>query len=192
MRRWLTLIGSACVLNGAMVAQVMTPCRTGAQPTKHTNFPEIRDFKSLRMNLDRTGCFGTCPQYSIEVRGDGDVTYDGSWYAKYCGQWRGTIPVSSVRELVAQFRATDYFRLNREYLVDGTDLPTYTTAIAFDNIGKCIADYGGNLVGMPASVRKLEDAIDRLAGPEHWTTRKQIPSKNAEDCRGPFPEEQAR
>ena len=51
MRRWLRLIGSACVLNGAMAAQVTTPCRTGAQPIKHTDFPEIRDFKSLRMNL---------------------------------------------------------------------------------------------------------------------------------------------
>ena len=192
MRRLLTLIGSTCVLNGAILAQMMTSCRAGAQPTPHTDFPEIRDFKSLRFDLDRTGCFGTCPQYSIEVRGDGSVTYYGSWYAEYCGQWRGTIPESSVRELVSQFRAADYFRLNREYSVNATDLPTYTTAIAFDNIAKCVADYGGNLVGMPASVRELENAIDRLAGPEHWTTRKHIPSKNAEDCRGPFPEKPAR
>jgi Domain of unknown function (DUF6438) len=192
MRLRLKLIGGACVLNGAIVAQMITPCRTGAQPTPRSDFPEIHDFKSLNIALDRTGCFGTCPQYSIEVRGDGAVSYYGSWYAKYCGQWQGTIPESSVRELVSEFRAVDYFRLNREYPSGGPDLPTYTTAIAFDNVSKCVADYGGNLVGMPASVRKLEDAIDRLAGPEHWTTRKHDPSKSAQDCRGPFPGQPAR
>jgi hypothetical protein len=192
MRRWLMMMGSACVLKGAIMAQMITPCRAGAQPTQHTDFPEIHDFNSLRINLDRTGCFGTCPQYSLEVRGDGSVTYDGSWYAKYCGQWWGTIPESSVRELVSQFRAANYFRLNREYSVKGTDLPTYTTAIAFDNVAKCVADYGGTLVGMPADVRKLEDAIDRLAGPEHWTTHEHVPSKNAENCHGPFSKRPAR
>jgi hypothetical protein len=192
MRRLLNLIASTCVLNGAIVAQMITPCRTGAQPTPHSDFPEIHDFKSLHINLDRTGCFGTCQQYSIEVRGDGSVTYYGSWYAEYCGQWRGTIPESSVRELVSQFRAADYFRLNYEYSFDGTDLPTYTTAIAFDNVSKCVADYGGNHVGMPASVHKLEDAIDRLAGPEHWMTRKHDPSKSAQDCRGAFPGQRVR
>jgi hypothetical protein len=177
MRRLLTLIGCTCVLSGSITAQMITPCRAGAHPAPHIEFPEIHDFNSLRINLERTGCFGTCPQYSIEVSGDGFVTYDGSWYAKYCGQWRGTIPESSVRELISQFRAADYFRLNREYSINATDLPTYTTAIAFDNVAKCVADYGGNLVDMPASVRKLEDAIDRVAGPEHWTTREHIPPK---------------
>jgi hypothetical protein len=187
MRHLLMLIGSTCVLSGAILGQMITSCRAGEHPAPHSDFPEIHDFQSLRIDLDRTGCFGTCPQYSIEVRGDGTVAYNGSWYAKYCGLWRGTIPESSVRELVEQFRGADYFRLNREYSVNGTDLPTYTTAIAFDNIAKCVADYGGTLVGMPARVRTLENAIDRLAGPEHWTTREHIPSDTADDCRGPFP-----
>lgn|SRR5215813_2081540 len=39
------------------------------RPAKHVAFPKIRDWNSLRITLQRSGCFGTCPAYSIHVHG---------------------------------------------------------------------------------------------------------------------------
>ncbi len=36
-------------------------------------FPEIHNWDSLRIGLRRTGCYGFCAAYSVEVRGNGLV-----------------------------------------------------------------------------------------------------------------------
>jgi hypothetical protein len=144
------------------------------RPNDSLPMPEIRDWNSLRMTLSRTGCFGSCPQYDLVVHGSGAVEYTGEMYVKYCGEWRGTIALSSVHELVGEFRAADYFTLYPEYTWGATDLPTFTTSISFDNVHKKVTDYGGQEVGMPESVHHLENTIDRLAGPGQWVTRKKV------------------
>jgi len=50
-----------------------------------------------------------------------------------------------------------------------TDLPTYTTSISIDGKTKEVVDYAGQQVGMPETVSKLEETIDRLSGVERWT-----------------------
>src|SRR5579862_7369993 len=44
-------------------------------PTVHRPFPEVQDWSSLRVRLKREGCFGDCPIYGLEIRGDGIVRY---------------------------------------------------------------------------------------------------------------------
>jgi hypothetical protein len=149
--------------------------------------PEVRDWNSLRITLSRTACLGTCPQYDLVVRGNGTVDYTGDLYTKYCGEWHGTIPLSSVRELVGEFRATDFFALYPEYTQGATDLPTFTTSISFDNVHRKVVDYGGEEVGMPDSVHQLENAIDRLAGPEHWIARRKMHSGVDTSCDSQVP-----
>ena len=33
------------------------------KPGPHVDFPEVKNWKSLVMSLERTGCFGSCPSY---------------------------------------------------------------------------------------------------------------------------------
>lgn len=35
------------------------------------------DLKTLTIQLERTGCYGTCPAYSVTIHGDGRVEYNG-------------------------------------------------------------------------------------------------------------------
>ena len=35
------------------------------------------DLATLTIQLERTGCFGSCPAYSITMHGDGRVEYSG-------------------------------------------------------------------------------------------------------------------
>lgn len=131
-------------------------------------FPEIKDWKSLRIRLKRTLCYGPCPAYSVEVSGDGSVDFDGVSNVFIVGHYQARISDEAVRELVAAFRRANYFSLKDRYAAPITDNPTYTISIQFDGITKSVTDYAGVLVGMPEVVEDLESTIDRIAGTEKW------------------------
>ena len=131
-------------------------------------FPEIKDWNSLRMTLSRTTCFGSCPGYSVEVRGDGTVTYHGKMFVLITGEHHSRISKKRVEELFANFREADYFSLKDQYRAGITDNPTETTFIEFDGRKKQVIDYVGRYVGMPDVVGELEQAFDQLAGTDKW------------------------
>lgn len=135
----------------------------------HVNFPQVKQWNSLVMTLERSGCFGTCAAYRIEVHGDGTVLYEGRNFVAVMGKHRATIAKSSVEAIVDAFRNADYFSLREKYEAGITDNPTYRTSIAFDGHSKQVIDYVGGMVGMPESVTQLEKAIDQLSESERWT-----------------------
>ncbi|HMD99536.1 MAG TPA: DUF6438 domain-containing protein [Terriglobia bacterium] len=139
------------------------------QPLQHIPFPVVQDWKSVRMTLERTGCFGSCPAYKVEVHGDGTVLYEGRDFVAIKGQHRGSVPPETVHELVNKFRQADYYSLSDGYVWSATDLPTFRTSIEIDGKSKKVTDYAGEHVGMPLAVRELERAIDELTGTERWT-----------------------
>lgn len=140
----------------------------GRRPAEHIEFPPIKEWSSLRMSLRRTVCFGTCPSYSLTVLGNGSVIYHGDGFVHYCGDYRGNVSRQVVHQLVDVFRKADYFRLFSRYVATATDLPAYTTSIAFDDKAMSVTDYWGTRVGMPDVVTEVENTIDRLAGPSVW------------------------
>lgn len=131
-------------------------------------FPEVRDWKSVRITLDRAMCLGACPSYVVQISGDGAVLFQGRACVGTKGEQRAQIPEAAVKELVAKFRAADYFSLRDSYAAQITDNPTYTTSISFDGRKKIVSDYVGSSVGMPHAVTGLEDAIDAAAGTKRW------------------------
>jgi hypothetical protein len=134
-----------------------------------SGFPPVKDWNSVVVTLERTGCLGSCPSYRIEVHGDGTVLYDGGLFVAVTGKHRGTIPNSSVAALVDCFRKADYFSLRDRYIARITDTPTYLTSIAFDHHSKHVTDYVGRMAGMPERVAQLEEEIDKLSESERWT-----------------------
>lgn len=139
------------------------------QSVKHVAFPPIHHWNSVKMTLSRSGCFGSCPSYSVEVHGDGTVLYDGGAYVAITGSHRASVSSDAVSQLVEAFRAADYFSLKDKYMWGATDLPTFKTSISIDGVTKEVVDYAGAQVGMPESVSRLEETIDRLSGVERWT-----------------------
>jgi hypothetical protein len=140
-------------------------------PDRHTPFPEVKDWESMKIALKRTQCFGTCPSYQVEIRGDGSVSYKGEAYVASEGQRASKISAEQVKELVQLFRQADFFSLDDEYRFNVTDNPTYTISIAFDRQSKQVVDYAGQRTGMPQAVTDLENAIDRIAGTAQWVKR---------------------
>jgi len=144
------------------------------------SFPSDPDISHVRIRLERTSCYGSCPSYQVEIDGVGNVLYRGDDSVLVRGEHRWTIPQGRVRELLALFRRADYFRLNGYYRIDVTDLPTYMTGLEIGSQGKFVLDYGWGGMGraaastslggageggpMPSVVSDIEQAIDRLSG----------------------------
>lgn len=140
------------------------------------------DPRQVRIALQRTGCFGTCPDYWVELRGDGQVTYRGNSAVLVEGEHRWRVAPAAVAGLLERFRQADYFRLDGYYTVDATDLPTYVTRLSIGRQQKFVLDYGAGGVGeavastsfggkdprIPPVVTELENAIDAAAGTARW------------------------
>jgi ankyrin repeat protein len=139
------------------------------KPSAHVPFPKIKDWNTLKITLQRTGCLGACPDYRVEVHGNGTVLYNGGAHVTFTGKHSGMVSVDNVLELVKWFEQADYFSLRDEYTASVTDCPAFTTSIEFDGKRKQVLDYVGLEMGMPVAVEQLEDKIDELSGSERWT-----------------------
>src|ERR1700688_3674734 len=93
--------------------------------------------------LRRTACFGSCPDYRVEIRGDGQVTYKGTDFVLVGGIHRWRISPTAVTKLVDLIRRADFFRLDGYYELNASDLPTYITRVSIGNQHKFVLDYGG-------------------------------------------------
>jgi hypothetical protein len=136
----------------------------------------------VRIALSRTECFGSCPSYWLEVRGDGRVTYRGHGDVLVEGRHHWRVKPAAVAALVERFRQTDYFKLKGYYAADVSDAPTYVTRLSVGRQQKFVLDYGGEMGDaleapasngaavprMPSVVTELENAIDAVAGAGSW------------------------
>lgn len=152
-------------------------------PKTHRDFPRVTSLAGLVMKLSRSGCFGTCPAYTVEIHGDGTVIYDGKYYVVLKGEHRDHISADQVEQALNAFYAADYFSLKDEYSYSVTDCPTYVTSFELNDISKSVVDYVGLEAGMPQSVSDLEDTIDRVAETAKWIrgTSDTVPSLKRED-----------
>lgn len=151
-------------------------------PTTHRAFPEVKGWNSVRISLVRTSCFGSCPSYEVEIRGDGAVTYTGKGYVAVSGFHKGNISRQVVESLVALFRDADFFSFEPKYTMNVSDNPTYTTSISINGQTHAVIDYMGSAAGMPLIIGRLERAVDEYSGTSKWVSgnRETIPALRAE------------
>lgn len=140
----------------------------GGYQAHEVPFPPVVDLNTLRITLERWPCFGDCPIYKVEIRGDGTVHYRGDGNVAISGRHRTTISKAAIDQLLVAFRKARFFSLLDTYRAEITDSSFYFISIAFDGHKKKVEDYVGLMVGMPKVVAELEEAIDSTAGTDRW------------------------
>lgn len=138
-------------------------------PSQHVPFPRVKDWKSVKITLQRNPCYGNCPSYSVEVHGDGSVFYEGKSYVALRGHHRGRVPHNNVLELVRIFEQADYYSLPDQYSLCLLDSQTQATSIEIDGRRKQMVNCTAGEKPAPPAVSELELAVDRLSGSERWT-----------------------
>lgn len=134
------------------------------------NFPKLVEATGFSIQLSRSGCYGTCPSYSVVIYGDGKIDFHGRRYVAIPGDFQAHIAPEAAARLLERFRAADFFDLKDKYVAGVTDNPTYCLALVVGAKKKTITDYVGTWVGMPALINELEDAVDETAGTDRWVT----------------------
>jgi hypothetical protein len=133
-------------------------------------FPALVEPTDFSIRLSRSGCYGTCPSYSVVIHGDGEIKFHGERFVAIPGDHDARITLEAVARLLERFRAAEFFELKDRYAASVTDNPTYCLELTVGPKRKTVTDYVGSWVGMPTSVSGLEDAVDAVAGTDRWVT----------------------
>jgi len=136
-------------------------------PKHHVAAPTVRPNSKVAITLVRTGCFGSCPSYSVTVSTEG-IAFDGGGFVTAAGKHTDWVNADEVRNLAKRFVAADFFSMAASYRASVTDNPTYILTIAIDGHKKEVEDYVGQWEGMPAVITELEDEVDTFARTQRW------------------------
>ena len=157
-----------------------------AAPDASVPFPD-GPLAESEIILQRGACFGTCPAYKLSVSGDGTVrfstesdgfkgsaaevhlAYNGS-NVLLPGSHVAHVDPKLVAALFQRFRDAHFFGLKPAYAASVTDLSTQVLTVRLGGQSMRVEDYGGQGVGMPASVTALEEAVDDVAGSARWVS----------------------
>lgn len=131
------------------------------------------DLKTLTVRLERTGCYGNCPAYTVTVHGDGRVEYDGKGHVKEKGAQEGRVEPDTIKALAKEFAKAKFLTLSEDYSGENctrycTDMPTAVTELNLKEVNHRVKHYYG-CGGPPKALFDLESAIDKLANTERWT-----------------------
>ena len=68
----------------------------GDQPPDLTSLSDA-DLKTVTIQLERSGCYGTCPVYTVTIHGDGRLEYNGKGHVKEIGAREGRTEMDKIR-----------------------------------------------------------------------------------------------
>lgn len=151
---------------GVLIAMVLfsAGCARNQTPTP-SNIDEVV------ITLERTVCFGVCPEYKLTVYGNGTVVYEGKSGVRIEGRRTIAISEEKVRQLLSEFSKIDYFSLNDSYEdFMATDMPSAFTSLTVDGKTKTVRHYHGDF-NAPKELTELEDKIDEIVNSNQWVNR---------------------
>jgi hypothetical protein len=114
------------------------------------------------LTIERTPCFGFCPEYGAAVYADGTIVYSGFANVERLGVQVLQIEDFAVESVVQQANALGYFDWQDAYDdIFMTDQAYVLTSVRADSDYKRITRYGGDPTA-PVGLVWVEDSIDQL------------------------------
>jgi hypothetical protein len=114
----------------------------------------------VQITLERTPCFGRCPDYVVTLDGDGTVHYTGRQFVRVRGAQTWKIDAAAVYTLAREMERAGFFGWNDAYTGMITDLPTTFTTLTIGSRTKKIKDY----YGAPPALKEIEARIEKESG----------------------------
>lgn len=164
----------------ALIAVVAIGCGGGSGEPEATATPAPTvaptlppELEGFSITLERTSCFGSCPDYAVTVEGDGSVTYDGRLFVAVEGAQTASVPVADVLRLAAKVEEIDYFAIEVDTVdspgvCQAVDGPGYTTAVTLGERQREIIRCPGIESPEDLLLAELEDLVDEVAGTSRW------------------------
>ena len=131
------------------------------------NFFDTTPPQDVIITVERTMCFGWCPDYRLSIYGNGKVVYEGRNYVQVEGKRTTYIPRSKVRELVAEFEKIQFYEFEDKYIFGASDLPSVLVSIDLEGRSKTIDMYGAEMIA-PEEIAYLIKQIEEAANVTRW------------------------
>ena len=161
-----------------IVTSVLSSIVQAASSQRSVESPDLSslsdaDLKTATIQLERIGCFGTCPAYAITIHGDGRVQYEGKGYVKQTGEREGQIEVGKIKTVISEFAKIKFWGIAEDYSYAKcnkvcTDMATAVTGLTVKGATHHVKHYYG-CGNAPKALFDLESAIDKAANAEQWT-----------------------
>ena len=121
------------------------------------------------IGIERGGCHGTCPIYTLILKSDGTFTYKGVQFVEKVGVFTGTIPVYRFNQLAQFIRDSGFADLQDGYGEIGDDRETVYTTVVMNGKRKVVMNQGSAGPSKLWAVEQLTDLA--LAHEATWKTR---------------------
>lgn len=151
---------TAVVQSGITLMPSETPPKAVAEPV-------LRPESQIKVSLQRTTCYGSCPAYTVTLSGQG-VRYEGDRFDAVTGTHDALLEQGALRALAQRMLDAGWFGMEDQYRANWTDNPTQIVTMTVNGQTKKVIDYVGIEAGMPDAVRDIEYEIDRIAGSGRW------------------------
>ena len=119
------------------------------------------------IELERQGCFGTCPVYKVTLRKDGSSTYEGGAFVDRQGTWLGEVDIWAYGRLCYLIDELRFRELSSSYAASWTDAETVKLTVVRSGTTTpvTVSEYGG--IG-PPRLWALQLAVDATAESVKW------------------------
>jgi hypothetical protein len=112
----------------------------------------------ISVNMNRTPCYGRCPNYNIDLDKDGKLVYTAVRFTEDSGIFKKTISAKKAQELISRFESYRVDTCREMYESRIADLPGIVYTIKYPNRTQKIinANFG------PAFLTELAEAMDAI------------------------------
>lgn len=121
------------------------------------------------IKMQKTPCFGSCPEYEITIFDNKMVYLDAKQFLPLKGKFVSRLSDEGYKQLVEKFVESDFFDYQEEYTSNITDLPTTNVTFKYKEKKKTVSDYHG----APESLKKLEQSVHGLIDQLDWKEHKE-------------------
>jgi hypothetical protein len=141
-------------------------------PTKTVALSHPQDLTSVKIELARGPCFGSCPQYTITVQGDGRVEYLGRQRdSRFDSRKAGTIEREKILQILHMLDQVEFMALDDRAFSWGFDTPSVGVRIwEGGRTKRVVSDAGfvGSKNGRQSSFVNATQEIDGILESTQW------------------------
>lgn len=151
----------------------ITRSPSASQPI--ANAETMTSVKTPTISLNRSGCWGPCPVYVLNIYSDGTVVFEGDKYVREKGVAKGKISQQQLKMLIAEFQAVDFLSLKdteqygEKCPPSGSDAGRVVISLSYNGEAKSLChEYTYASTGTLAKLIALERLIDKVTNTEQW------------------------
>jgi hypothetical protein len=154
--KWFILIAVLTVSLSCKQSETTTNTENVGLPVSSTETKPIKE--SLFLTMERTPCFGRCPNYKITIMNSGKVLYHGIKFTRKEGPYTKMLTAKQLSQIQTRIDEINLFELNDKYDSNITDIPAVALFVVYKGNKKKIFDrYGG-----PKELKEFEKLIDSI------------------------------